>query len=68
MEVSARLSQAVREAELVESSRAAAVVGAQQLLVQASVVDAPSACRFVLTCAASGAGAAIWIHWNWNVP
>ncbi len=42
-EARAGSSQSVREAESVESSRAAAVAGAHQLLAQASVFDASPA-------------------------
>ncbi len=55
-EVRAKLSQSVRRTEFAESSRAEAVVGAQQLLAQASVVDAPPAYSFVHPCVVSGAG------------
>ncbi len=44
------LSQAVREFELAESSRAAAVARAQQLLAQASAIDDPPAVFLLLPC------------------
>jgi hypothetical protein len=54
--VRAGLSQVVRENELAESSRAAAVGRAQQLLAQASGIDDSSAGLLLLPCAVAGAG------------
>ncbi len=54
--VRAGLSQAVKEAERAESSRAAAVAGAQQLLAQVFTIDDSSAGLLLLPCAVAGAG------------
>ncbi len=55
-EVRAELSQAVRETELAESSRAAAVALAQQLIAQASAIEDSPAGLLLIPCAVAGAG------------